>query len=108
MGVHVTWGAFAANALASVAALLFVAIWLFSWRRTRYVYMLLLALGWLGLCVYWGLIAITAGPAPVIDRTAIVVPIRVTLLVSIGLLLASKMALLLLMYRRGCVAGEHT
>lgn len=104
MGVHVTWGAFTVNVAASVCALLFCLIWLFAWRRMRYAYALLLAGGWLGLCVYWGLLAISAGPAPVIERTAIVVPVRATLLISIGLLLAGKMALLALACRlQGCM-----
>ena len=99
MGVHVTWGAFSVNAAASIVALLFALIWLFAWRRLRYAYILLLACGWLGLCVYWGLLAISAGPAPVIDRAAIVVPVRATLLVSMGLLLAGKLAMLRLAWK---------
>lgn len=106
MGTHVTWGAFTINAMASVVALLFALIWLFAWRRMRYAYTLLLAAGWLGLCAYWGLIAISAGPAPVIERTAIVVPVRATLLVSMALLLAGKLALLVLACRlQRCMAG---
>ena len=106
MGVHVTWGAFSVNAAASITALLFALIWLFVWRRMRYAYMLLLAGGWLGLCGYWGLLAISAGPAPVIDRAAIVVPVRATLLVSMGLLLAGKVTWLTLACRvQRCLAG---
>jgi hypothetical protein len=99
MGVHVTWGAFSVNAAASIAALLFCLIWLFAWRRLRYAYTFLLAGGWLGLCAYWGLLAISAGPAPVIERGAIVVPVRATLLVSMGLLLAGKLAMLRLAWK---------
>ena len=105
MGVHVTWGAFSVNVAASVAALLFCLIWLFAWRRMRYVYALLLAGGWLGLCAYWGMLAISAGPAPVIDRAVIVVPVRATLLASMGLLLAGKLALLTLACRLQRCAG---
>lgn len=106
MGIHVTWGAFSVNVAASVAALLFGLIWLFAWRRMRYAYALLLAGGWLGLCVYWGLLAVSAGPAPVMERGAIVVPVRATLLVSMGLLLAGKLALLVLACRlQRCAAG---
>lgn len=106
MGVHVTWGAFSVNAAASITALLFCLTWLFAWRRLRYAYMLLLAGGWLGLCVYWGLLAISAGPAPVIERGAIVVPVRATLLVSMALLLAGKVAWLVMACRvQRCMAG---
>jgi hypothetical protein len=106
MGVHVTWGAFSINAAAAVSALLFSLIWLFAWRRMRYAYTLLLAGGWLGLCVYWGLLAVSAGPAPVIERTNIVVPVRATLLVSMALLLAGKLALLVLACRlQRCMSG---
>ena len=108
MGVHVTWGAFSVNAAASITALLFCLTWLFAWRRLRYAYMLLLAGGWLGLCVYWGLLAISAGPAPVIERGAIVVPVRATLLVSMALLLAGKVALLALACRlQRCMSGDN-
>lgn len=106
MGVHVTWGAFSVNAAASIAALLFALIWLYAWRRMRYAYALLLAGGWLGLCAYWGLLAISAGPAPVIERGSIVVPVRATLLVSMALLLAGKLALLALACRlQRCLTG---
>lgn len=106
MGVHVTWGAFSVNAAASVAALLFALIWLFAWRRMRYAYTFLLAAGWLGLCVHWGLLAISAGPAPVIDRAAIVVPVRATLAVSMALLLAGKVTWLVMACRvHRCMTG---
>lgn len=106
MGVHVTWGAFSVNAAASIVALLFSLIWLSAWRRMRYAYALFLAAGWLGLCVYWGLLAISAGPAPVMERGAIVVPVRATLLVSMGLLLTGKVAWLVMACRvQRCLAG---
>jgi hypothetical protein len=97
--VHVSWGAFEVNVTASVASLLFALIWLAGWRRTRHGYMLTLAAGWVGLCAYWGMIAISAGPAPEISRAAIASVIREELLVSIALLAAGKLAMLRLAYR---------
>ena len=52
----------------------------------RQGYYLPLSLGWLGLCVYWSLIAISAGPNPVWPRADIATPIRLLLLVSMATL----------------------
>ncbi len=90
--MHVLWGAFEVNVIASVASLLFALLWLAAWHRTRHGYMLLLAAGWLGLCGYWGMIAVSAGSAPVISRATIAGVIREWLLVTIALLAAGKLA----------------
>ncbi len=97
--MHVSWGAFEVNATASVAALLFALIWLATYRRGRRGYMLLMAAGWAGLCVYWGMIAVSAGDAPVVSRAVIASVLRETLLVSIALLAAGKAAMLRLAWR---------
>jgi hypothetical protein len=52
-------------------ALSSAAVWLLLWRRARAPYMLLLLAGWLGLCLYWSMLAISSGPAPVVDRTIV-------------------------------------
>lgn len=94
MGVHVTWGAFAVNVAASIASLAFATLWLIAWRRARAGYMLLLAVGWFGLCVYWGLLAVSAGPDPVLSRANIATMVRYLLLVSMAAMAAGKVALL--------------
>ena len=88
--LHVSWGAYEVNVTASIAALLFALLWLAAWLRTRHAYMLLLAAGWAGLCVYWGMIAVSAGSAPVVSRAAIAGMIREWLLLSIALMAAGK------------------
>lgn len=97
--MHVSQGAFVVNLIASVAALLFALLWLAAWRRTRHGYMLLLAAGWAGLCVYWGMLAVSAGSNPVIDRATIAAVIRGELLVSIALLATGKAAMLRLAWK---------
>ncbi len=90
--MHVSPGTFEINVIASVSSLLFALLWLAAWRRTRHVYMLLLAAGWAGLCGYWGMIAISAGAAPLVSRAAIASVIREWLLLCMVLLLAGKAA----------------
>ena len=96
-----SWGAYEVNVIASVASLLFALLWLAGWRRTRHGYLLLLAAGWAGLCMYWGMIAISAGSAPLLSRAAIASVLREQLLVSIAFLVAGKLAMLRLAYRGG-------
>ncbi len=90
--MHVSLGAFEVNVIASVLSLLFALLWLAAWLRTRHAYMLLLAAGWAGLCGYWGMLAITAGTAPLVSRAAITGIIREWLLLCMALLLAGKAA----------------
>lgn len=99
-----SWGAYEVNLIASIAALAFALLWLIAWIRTRCAYMLPLAAGWLGLCVYWGLIAVSAGVEPMLSRAAIATAVRELLLVSVGLLALGKGALLRLAWRHK--AGE--
>jgi hypothetical protein len=97
--VHVSWGAYEINVIASVASLLFALLWLAGWTRTRHGYMLTLAVGWVGLCAYWGLIAITAGEAPVVKRATMAPLIRGELMISMALLAAGKLAMVRRAYK---------
>lgn len=97
--MHVSIGAFEVNAVASVGALLFGGVWLLMWQRARTGYMLLLAAGWCALCIYWGLIAISAGYAPVWTRAELSPYIRATLLLAVLLLAWGKVALMWLAWR---------
>lgn len=92
--MHVSWGAFEVNLFASLSSLLFALLWLAAWLRTRHGYMLLLAGGWLGLCGYWGMFAVSAGESPIVSRAVIATVIREWLLVCMALLLAGKLAML--------------
>lgn len=92
--MHVSWGAYEVNLVLSLAALAFALLWLIAWLRIRCSYMLLLAAGWSGLCVYWGLIAVSAGPAPFLDRGDIAPIVRSVGLVSMGIMALGKAALL--------------
>ena len=68
MGAHTGMLAFESPLLLSIVALLSGGIWLLLWTRTHIRYMLLLMAGWWLLCCYWGLLAVSAGPAPVLAR----------------------------------------
>lgn len=97
--MHVSWGAYEVNVTASVAALLFALIWLATYRRGRRGYMLLMAAGWAGLCCYWGMIAVSAGAAPLVSRAVIASGLREVLLVSVALLATGKLAMLRLAWK---------
>lgn len=90
----ITLPIFEINLYAATAAVFVAGIWLVTWWRLRYAYMLLLALGWLVLCVYWGLITVSAGPQPPITLDQARPFIRVALFVGITLLVFGKLALL--------------
>ena len=106
--MHTSWGAYEVNVIATIASLLFVIIWFVAWLRTRHGYMLLLAIGWAGLCCYWGLVAISAGEHPALLRVNILVSIRLILLVSIAFLVAGKLAMLQTAYRYHNAVGIDT
>lgn len=106
--MHISIGAFEINTAASALALLFGGIWLMGWSRTRIGYMLPLALGWWGLCIYWGLLAVSAGPAPVVDRSDIAPMVRGVLLVSVTLLAWGKVAMLLMAWRFSQARGADS
>ena len=80
--MHNSIGAFEVNAAAALVALLAAVVRLASWRKTGHGYMLWLCAGWLGLCVYFSLLAISAGPAPVLRRTDVIVTARALCLVA--------------------------
>ena len=94
-GLHISWGAYEVNLAASIAALSFALLWFVAWLRvSRCGYMLLLAGGWLLLCVYWGLIAISAGANPVLARGDIARIVREVLLAAMLLLALGKAAMI--------------
>ena len=103
--MHTSWGAYEVNVIATIASFLFVLIWFVAWQRTRHGYMLMLAVGWLGLAFYWGLVAISAGEQPVLKRADILVPIRLILLASIAFMVAGKLAMLHTAYKFRDVIG---
>lgn len=78
MGAHTGMLAFESPLLLSIVALLSGGIWLLLWTRTHIRYMLLLMAGWWLLCCYWGLLAVSAGPAPVLARGDIALSVRLT------------------------------
>lgn len=93
-GVHTSMLALEANWFAALIALLSAAMWLTIWYRTHQGYALLCALGWCGLCVYWSLLAVSAGPAPVFARAETALVARMVIMGSMALLGAGKMWLL--------------
>ena len=104
--MHASWGAYEANLWAAVCSLVFALIWLYSWWRARAAYLLLLCVGWLGLCLYFSLLAISAGTAPVIRRDEITTALRMILAASFAWLAAGKVALVWLGFRAGrCARG---
>ena len=77
---------FYANMSAAVAyfglTMLFIFVW---WVRLR-PWFTLIGAGWLALlCLYFSMLAISAGPDPIIDRAALVYPIRYTNLAATSL-----------------------
>lgn len=97
--MHTSWGAYEVNVIATIASLFFAAIWFVAYRRTRHGYMLLLAVGWVWLCAYWGLVAISAGARPLLLRSDILVSIRCILLIAMTFLVMGKLAMLRTAYR---------
>lgn len=98
---HATFLALEANWFAAIVALLSASIWLVLWQRSRQGYSLACALGWMGLCAYWSLIAISAGPAPWVSRDDVALPVRALLIVSMGAMLAGKGVFLWRAWRLG-------
>ena len=101
MEAHTSMLAFESPLLLALMALSSSAVWLLLWKRTRARYMLLLLPGWLGLCVYWSLLAVSAGPAPVIARGDIAVAVRVLGVVVAVIMETGKVLMLLRMWRNG-------
>ena len=69
--------AFESPMLLAVTALFCAATHLLRWRRDGERYRLPLVGGWFALCIYWSLLAISAGPAPVLSRAYIAMVVRV-------------------------------
>ena len=106
---HTTVLAMEVNWFAALVAVFSAASWLVMWHAQRRAYALLLAWGWIGLCAYFSLIAISAGPAPVFARADIALAVRLILVASMALLGGGK----LLLVRGWCltrraVAGSLT
>lgn len=80
-------------------------VWLMIWARCRRAYMLPTALCWLALCIYFGALAVSAGPAPVVARTDIAIWLRYALFIVGGLVVFSKALLLLAQWRNGKARG---
>jgi hypothetical protein len=97
--MHIEFSAYQVNLFAAAAAMFFAVIWTIAWYRVRYAYMLILAFGWLGLCAYWGLVAVVAGPEPPADFMVVVPFIRGALFGGIALLVVGKLALLRLVWK---------
>lgn len=68
--------AFQINIYAAAVSMFAMVVSFAIWRKMRCRYMLPFVLGWWGMVAYWSLLAITAGPAPVIARGDIAAPIR--------------------------------
>ena len=101
MEAHTSMLAFESPLLLALMALSSVCVWLLLWLRTRAGYMLLMLPGWLLLCVYWSLLAVSAGPAPALDRGGIAVTVRVLGIAAAVLLAAGKLLLFWRMARNG-------
>jgi hypothetical protein len=81
--MHTEELAFGSTTLASVLSLAFAIIMVYAFvLGIRLRWLLVGAAGWLGLSLYFGLLAISAGPAPVISRGDIADWVRVVLIVS--------------------------
>ena len=101
MEAHTSMLAFESPLMLALMALSSSAVWLLLWRRSRAPYMLLMLAGWLGLCLYWSMLAISAGPAPVLPRGDIAVAVRVLGVVVALVIVAGKILLLRQMWRNG-------
>ena len=70
-GAYIHAGWFESALVLALMALSSAAVWLLLWAALARPMLLLLA-GWLGLCLFTGrMLAISAGPAPVVDRTIV-------------------------------------
>lgn len=100
--------AFEANAFQSVAAMFFALTWLMLWTRNRgHAYMLLLCAGSLLYVVYFGVLAITAGPQPALPRAIMAVPVRVLGMAAAAVLVWGKSTMLLALWRNGSKARRE-
>ena len=102
--MHETTLAFESPFLLAIMALSSSIVWLMLCRRTHARYMLLLAAGWAALCAYWSLLAISAGPSPVMGRGEIAVLARGLGIAAAAMLSGGK----LLMLRRLWLNRDRT
>lgn len=85
--MHTSALAFESATLASVLSLTFGMITLYAyWLGLRLRWLLFGAGGWLTLALYFGLLAISAGPAPAIPRSDMALGLRLSLIVAYALL----------------------
>ena len=96
-------GAIEVNATAAVVALAAAIIHLMLWRKQRLSYLALISAGWLGLSIYWALLAVSAGQTPKWDRGDIAPVIRGTLAVAVSVMALGKALMFRAMWR---VAGR--
>lgn len=96
--------AFASTTLASVLSLAFGMITIYAFvLGFRLRWLLFGAAGWLGLSIYFGLLAVSAGPAPVISRGDLAAYVRVVLIVAYGLFAVHFAVLANLLLRYGAL-----
>lgn len=101
MGAHTSMLAFESPLLMALMALSSLTVWLLLWRKARAGYMLLLLGGWTALCLYWSLLAVSAGPAPILVRADIALWVRVLGIVAAVVMEAGKLLMLWRMMRTG-------
>ena len=77
----------------SVLSLLRGGLKMVLWRRAREVHLLMSAFSWWGLCVYFALLAISAGGSPIFTRGSIAVNIRLWLAATALMIAASTILL---------------
>lgn len=81
--MHTSLLAFESPAIASVASLVFAILIVYAYLlRLRRWWVLLQAAGWAGFCVYFGLLAVSAGAEPLLGRAEIVLYVRFVLLLT--------------------------
>lgn len=88
----------------SIACFLAGGIWLMLWTRQSTRYMLPTALSWYALCVYFGMLAVSGGGAPIVERTEIAGVLRLWGFFTGALILTSKVLLLRAWWKGGKAA----
>ena len=85
----------------SVVCFLTGGVWLMLWTRSRAGYMLPSAFSWWAFCIYFGLLAVSGGVAPAVERADIALVVRLWGFVVGALVLAAKAILLAVWWRNG-------
>jgi len=99
--MHASDLAFETALALALTALFSSGVCLLAWRRMRTGCMLLLGVGWGLLCLHWSLLAVSAGPSPVVPRDDIVLFVRIAGLSAVGPTMAGGIAFLRRMLRNG-------